>query len=77
MPKNVFARAVGGEVRKLITEVKPEFINAESPIEVTLAGIVTEVNPVQFRNALLPMVVTLSPIVRCLVFVPNGAIDSE
>ena len=38
-------------------------LNAESPMLVTLSGIVTEVKPVQPSNALAPMLVTLSGIV--------------
>ena len=39
-----------------------QFSNADSPIEVTLSGITTEVNELQFLNASSPIEVTLSGI---------------
>ena len=46
-----------GVTAKEVSPVQPE--NAPSPMEVTLAGMVTLVSPVQPENAPLPMEVTL------------------
>ncbi len=43
--------------------VKPESLNAHSPMEVTLLGIVTFVKPLQASNAHSPMEVTGRPLI--------------
>ena len=48
----------------IVKEDKPEHpLKAQSPIAVTLFGILIEVKPVQSENAEFPMLVTPSPII--------------
>jgi hypothetical protein len=46
----------------IVTDIKTEPLNAPAPMEVTLGGIVMEVNLVQPLNAASPMEVTVEGI---------------